>query len=252
MLHSWLSLVQTFRATTIIWKQQWRSEKLGPATQTQYVLLNYNRNPWLLSKLLGTWRSNRPSSRPDLWSSVCFVFSWSQVFLLHTDPCSARQITITEGGRLEAAQMFLRCYEYSAKQASLQSYYPSGPSGNSDFPMQYHNARDDIFSECFILSVWKITFLLWTQYFPQQQYHNDGNTNIIRYNLGTKNQHVNPAVRPPDQLPYLLLTITTFSSKFSYCECLLWGFLLKQATQRHSVQLLWRLVMNHYGGLWWI
>lgn len=55
------------------------------------VLLNYNRNPWLLLKLLGTRRSNRLSSRPDLWSSACFVLSWSQVFLLHTDPCLARQ-----------------------------------------------------------------------------------------------------------------------------------------------------------------
>lgn len=91
MLHSWLSLVRTFRAATIIWEQQCRSKKLEPATQTQSLLLNYNRNRWLLSKLLGTWRSNRLSSRPDLWSSVCFVFSWSQVFLLHTDPCSARQ-----------------------------------------------------------------------------------------------------------------------------------------------------------------
>lgn len=91
MVLRWRGPAPTLWATNESWKQQCGSKKLGAATQTQSVLPNYNRNLWLLSKLLGTRRSNGLSSRPDLWSSLCFVLSWSYVFLLHTDPRSARQ-----------------------------------------------------------------------------------------------------------------------------------------------------------------
>ena len=110
------ALFSCFRVATVISKQQCWTKKLGPATQTQSVLLNYHRNRWLLSEFLGTWRSNRLSSRPDLWSSSCFVLSWSEVFLLHTDPCLARQNHWhRESGQLEAAQMLLCKNDYTIK-----------------------------------------------------------------------------------------------------------------------------------------
>lgn len=91
-LHSWLSPLQTLRATSVIWKQQCSSEK---SLDLQH---KHNLCSWTITgtagfygELLGTWRSNRASSAPDLWSSRCFVFGWSRVFLLHTDPRSARQ-----------------------------------------------------------------------------------------------------------------------------------------------------------------
>lgn len=42
--------------------------------------------PWLSSRLLGTWCSNRADSGADLWSSECFVSGWRRDFLLHMDP----------------------------------------------------------------------------------------------------------------------------------------------------------------------
>lgn len=114
--HSSLSLVQAFRVTTVIWKQQCRSKNLGYATQTQSALPNYNRNACLLSKLLGTRCSNSHSSCPDLWSSLCFVFSSSKVFLVHTDPRLVRQKPSSQkGGGLEAAWMIPRSNHHSLR-----------------------------------------------------------------------------------------------------------------------------------------
>jgi len=158
MLHSSLSRVQA-----VSWKQQHRSKKLGPATQTQSVLHNYNRNAWLLLRLLGTWRSNRPGPAADLWSSVFCLWLRRGLPASHgplpgqTKPSSHKVDASKKPGGFWAI--------IHVVPVGRLSYGSFGPSRTSDILLQ---TRNDIFRACFVLSAWKITFLLMSQQWERE------------------------------------------------------------------------------------